>query len=85
MLSCASSDIAGSVNCSRKDSMDWAEVRLPRSLRISSSTVSSPARESQKAVAAPTIPPPITTASAVAGQVSAVGVKIYPMRRLLKT
>ena len=32
--------------------------------------------ESQKAVATPTIPPPITTASAVAGQVSAVGVKI---------
>ena len=37
--------------------------------RISSSTVSSPARESQKAVATPTMPPPITTASAVAGQV----------------
>ena len=51
-------------------------VRVESPLRISTRTVSSPALESQKAVAVPTMPPPMTTASAVWGNSSSLGVMI---------
>ena len=62
--------IAGSVNWARKDSMDAAVVNVDNPSRISTRMVSRPAFESQKAVATPMIPPPITTTSAVRSAVS---------------
>ena len=56
--------MAGSVNWARKDSMEAAVVRVESPSRISRRMVLSPALESQKAVATPTMPPPMTTASA---------------------
>ena len=79
MLGLARADMAGSVNWARKHSAEAAVVSVDSPSRISTSTVSNPARESQKAVATPTMPPPMTTASAARGNVSSVGIKIRPM------
>ena len=88
MLSWASSDMAGSVNCALKHSIDLRSRQAAQG-RPASPAGQCPARarESQNAVAAPTIPPPMTTASAVAGQSPAVGVDLshmaYPPVRYL--
>ena len=64
MDSLARAAMAGSVNWARKDSMDAVVVSVESPSRISTRMVDMPARESQKAVATPMIPPPMTTASA---------------------
>ena len=53
--------------------MEAGVVKVDKPSRISNTTVSNPALESQKAVATPTIPPPTTTTSAVQGKVTSVG------------
>ena len=64
------SAIAFSVIWARKLSMESGVVSVDRPPRISTSTVSSPAFDSQKAVATPTMPPPMTTTSAVLGRLA---------------
>ncbi len=61
-----------------KHSADAGVVNVERPSRISTKTTSNPALESQKAVAVPTIPPPITTTS-VLPKSGPAGVKIFPI------
>src|SRR5262249_62253349 len=63
--------ISGLSNCKRKAPVDTGVVSVHSAARFSSRTTSNPAREAKNAVAAPTIPPPITTRSAVVGNASA--------------
>lgn len=58
-------------------------VRGARPSRFFNTRVFSPAREAQKAVAVPTMPPPMTITSAVAGKSLASGVAIGPPYALL--
>src|SRR5215831_18848331 len=62
---------SGLSNCRRNAPVETGVVSLHRAGRFSSMTTRSPARQAKNAVAAPTIPPPITTTSAVRGRSSA--------------
>ena len=77
MLGMTRSAIGFSVIWARKLSIDMGVVSVERPSRISTRTVSSPAFDSQKAVATPTMPPPTTTTSAVFGIVAVSGTKIF--------
>ena len=57
----------GLSNWARKAPVEAGVVREQSRARFSSTTQRSPARAAKKAVAAPTIPPPSTTRSAVRG------------------